>query len=48
MTSEEKKVFYKNGQLWRHYFYVNGEQHGEYRDWHDNGALWEQCFYYNV
>ena len=37
--------YWKNGQIYKHCFYKNGELHGEYKDWHPNGQLWECCYY---
>ena len=41
----EYKMWYDNGQLYRHCFYKNGELDGEYKEWYKNNKLWEHCFF---
>ncbi len=43
----EYKVYYYNGHLYIHSFYLNGKRHGEYKLYHDNGQLWEHTFFQN-
>ena len=44
---EEYKDCYSNGQLCEHYFFENGELHGECKEWHSNGQLRVHCLYEN-
>jgi antitoxin component YwqK of YwqJK toxin-antitoxin module len=42
----EYKRWYSDGQIWVHCYYVDGNSHGEYKEWwYDNGQLFQHCFY---
>ena len=41
----EYKEWWKNGQLWTHCFYKQGNKIGEYKRWWRNGQLMTHCFY---
>jgi antitoxin component YwqK of YwqJK toxin-antitoxin module len=40
-------VYYVNGQVWRKYFSVNGNQHGECFSFYDDGRVCSKSFYIN-
>jgi antitoxin component YwqK of YwqJK toxin-antitoxin module len=44
---EERKVWYRNGQLQSQKFYRDGKLEGEGKYWHKNGQLLERTFYCN-
>ena len=43
----ECKLWYDNGQLRVHCFFVNGRFHGEFKWWYENDQIREHRFYVN-
>jgi len=43
----ERKDWWSDGQLYRHFFSKDGQREGEYKQWNENGQLWIHCFYKN-
>jgi len=41
----EYKAWHENGNLYKHYFYKDGELDGECKMWHENGQLYKHYFY---
>jgi antitoxin component YwqK of YwqJK toxin-antitoxin module len=41
----EYKLWYSNGQLREHCYYVDGQRHGEFKEWYPSGQIWEHCYY---
>ena len=39
INAQEKKEYYKNGQLWTIENYTNGKRNGEFKSYHENGKL---------
>lgn len=41
----EYKSMYKNGQLYRHCFYIDDKLNGECKVWHEDGNIWAHATY---